>query len=215
MTLFTDKAPKIMRQFMQDFSLSEESAAAILGNIGHECQGFTKLQEIAPTVKGSRGGWGWPQWTGPRRRAYEAYCARNKLDPASDEANYAYMFVELTSTEKAAIVALKNAVGLPAKVKAFENNYERAGVKHYPSRIKYAEQALAAFKSQDSAAVLKPPVVVPPPIPDRHTEPPEQVVKPDYPEAAEKRPFSWAVVIGIILTLAMFAGAAAKAFGFI
>jgi hypothetical protein len=163
MTLFTDKAPKIMRQFMQDFSLDESRAAAILGNVGHECLGFTKLQEIKPVVKGSRGGYGWPMWTGPRRRNYEAYCARNGLNPASDEANYAYMFVELTSTERGAITALKNAVGLPAQVKAFENHYERAGVKHYPSRIKYAEQALAAFKAQDTSGALKPPVVIPPP----------------------------------------------------
>lgn len=205
MSLFTEKAPRIMRLFMQDFSLSDESAAAILGNIGHECGGFQLMQELKPTVKGSRGGYGWVQWTGPRRRAYEAYCARAKLNPASDEANYAYMFVELTSTEKGAITALKNAVGLPAKVKAFENSYERAGVKHYPSRIKYAEQALAAFKAQDSSAVLKPPVVIPPP-PD--IEPISEPAKP-APEAG----FSWEATVSLVITLGTIAAVAGWWFG--
>ena len=52
---FMAKAPGIMRKLMRDFpKLQLDDAAAILGNLGHECNGFTKLQEMAPTVKGSR-----------------------------------------------------------------------------------------------------------------------------------------------------------------
>lgn len=146
MSLFTQKAPSIMRKLMDDFLLSVMDAAAIVGNLGHESGGFKFLQEKKPLVPGSAGGYGWAQWTGPRRRLYEAYCARNKLDPASDKANYGYLFVELSGSEKAAIPAVKAAKDLRAKVIAFEAKFERAGIKHYESRLKYAEQALKAFE---------------------------------------------------------------------
>jgi Phage tail lysozyme len=147
MSLFTDKAPQIMGLLMSDFALSVESAAAVLGNIGHECNGFETLQEIKPTVAGSRGGWGWCQWTGPRRVQFEAYCARSQLDPASDKANYGWLFVELKGSEKKAIPVLQAAVGLEDKVVAFERAFLRSGIPHYESRLQYAEQALAAYES--------------------------------------------------------------------
>lgn len=149
MSLFTDKAPGIMRLLMRDFGLDDLSAAAIVGNLGHESGGFRFLQEKKPLIPGSKGGYGWAQWTGPRRRQYEAYCKRNNLDPASDKANYGFLFVELTGSEKAAIPAVKAAVGLAAKVKAFELKFERAGIKHYPSRNNYATQALKAYHAAE------------------------------------------------------------------
>jgi hypothetical protein len=64
--LFQSKAPRIMHDPVRDLSLTTVQAAGILGNIGHECAGFTLLQEQKP-IRGGRGGWGWCQWTGPRR----------------------------------------------------------------------------------------------------------------------------------------------------
>lgn len=175
--LFRAKAPGIMSKLIADFGLDALSAAAILGNLGHECAGFTALQEIKPTVAGSRGGYGWAQWTGPRRRAFEAYCAKHKLDPASDAANYAFLWLELSGiegTEGGAIPALKRAVGLDTKVEAFERAFLRAGVKHYDSRKAYARQALDAFRAVASATgTFEPPPVTPgpPPVIDAHPAP--------------------------------------------
>lgn len=154
---FRAKAPGIMRDLMVDFAITKEDAAAIVGNLGHESAGFTKLQEEKPTVQGSRGGYGWAQWTGPRRRAFEAYCDRNKLNPASDAANYKFLWNELKGnigTEGAALGKVAAASGVEAKTKAFELAFLRAGIKHYPSRIKYAQWALEAFNAAPSA---KPP----------------------------------------------------------
>lgn len=159
MTLFTDKSPWIINLLRADFGLTVEEAVAILGNIGHESGGFKHFQEIKPTVPGSRGGFGWCQWTGPRRVAFEAYCKRNKLDPFSDKANYGYLFMELKGSEKAAIPALKKAVGLQAKVSAFERQFERAGVINMPSRMRWANQAMAAWKIKQGA---KPPYAIAP-----------------------------------------------------
>jgi hypothetical protein len=144
--IFKAKVPALMRQFMADFKATKEDAAAVFGNAGHESAGFTKLQEVKPTVPGSRGGFGWFQWTGPRRRTFEAYCQRNNLDPRSDKANYGFMWLELHGDEKAAISRLRNAKTLRDKVIEFELGYERAGIKHYDSRVKWANLALGAYE---------------------------------------------------------------------
>ena len=163
--VFRAKAPGIMSRLLSDFPIGPEDAAAILGNLGHESAGFSKLQEMKPTVAGSRGGFGWAQWTGPRRRAYEAYCKRTGKDPASDDANYAYLFIELSGiegSEKAAIPKTVAAKGLDAKVEAFEKSFLRAGVKHYPSRKLWAKRALDAYSK------VKP---LPIDLPDEHETP--------------------------------------------
>ena len=162
MAKFDDIAPWAMRMLIQDFGFSVADAAAIMGNAGHESGGLVKMQEIKPVVAGSRGGYGWFQWTGPRRRAFEAYCKRNGYDPASNNANYKFLFIELKSTEKKAVNATKKAVGLYNKVKAFELNFERAGVKHYDSRLKWAQRALAAYEAGAGKISIPPaPTVVP------------------------------------------------------
>ena len=145
--LFRRVAPFYMAKLMQDFHMNSTDAAAVFGNAGHESAGFEKLQEIKPTVPGSRGGWGWFQWTGPRRREFEAYADRNKLDPKAHETNYKFLFVELKGSEKRAVGAVKKAQGLRNKVIAFEKAFERAGIKHYNSRVRWAEIALEAFKA--------------------------------------------------------------------
>lgn len=149
---FRARAPGVMDMLMSDFGLNEVSAAAILGNLGHESNGFATLQEKQPMIQGSRGGWGWAQWTASRRRAFEAYCLRNDLNTSSDKANYGFLFIELETTERKAIPAVKAAVGLEAKVEAFEKTFLRAGVKHYPSRILWAKRALDAWEGSRKAA---------------------------------------------------------------
>lgn len=144
-TTFVEKAPTFMGLLMKDFGFSVEDAAAIMGNAGHESGGLTLFQEIKPTS--GRGGWGWFQWTGPRRDAFEAYCKRNDLDPKSDKANYGWLWNELKGSESRAVGATKAAVGLRGKVIAFEKAFERAGVKHYDSRLTWAERALDAYQA--------------------------------------------------------------------
>lgn len=148
--LFDQLAPRIMGDLLRDVpQWGEEDAAACIGNAGHESGGFRLLQEIAPVVAGSRGGWGWFQWTGARRRAMEAWAKKRGLDLSSYEANYGWLVEELRGDEKAAVAATRRGVGLEAKVKAFEAAFERAGVKHYPSRLLYAQRALRAYRTAE------------------------------------------------------------------
>lgn len=167
--VFRAKAPGIMDRLLSDFPIEVQAAAAIVGNAGHESLGFTAMQEFKPVVPGSKGGWGWMQWTGPRRRAFEAYCKRTNKDPASDDANYAWLFLELKGvegTEGAAIGKTQAAVGLEAKVIAFEKAFLRAGVKHYDSRLRWAQIAMAAWEAKKTApATPKPaPIPIEPPV---------------------------------------------------
>lgn len=150
--LFRKKAPVVMRGLMREFhALKPDDAAAVLGNIGGESGGFTIMQEQKPTVAGSRGGYGWCQWTGPRRRAFEAWCAAQGMDISSDEANFGYLCHELRTTEKGALPAVIRANGLANKVMAFERGFERAGIPHYEGRIKWAQIALAMYEATQPA----------------------------------------------------------------
>lgn len=165
---FRAKAPALMTRVIREFQFSVEDAAAIAGNGGHESLGFTKLQEMKPTVAGSKGGYGWFQWTGMgaggRRKAFEKFCAEMKLLPSSDAANIEFLVHELKTTERRAIDKTKAAKSLLDKVQAFEMAYERAGVKHYLSRNKWAEIAREAYikaQGQDPAVIPPPPDVEP------------------------------------------------------
>lgn len=143
--VFKEKAPVYMRKLMQDFGFSVLDAAAIMGNAGHESGGLTQFQELKPTA--GRGGFGWFQWTGPRRVAYETYCKKHGYDPKADETNYKFLFVELKGPEAKAVARTKAAKDLNSKVRAFEQSYERAGVKGYASRYSYAKMALEAYNA--------------------------------------------------------------------
>lgn len=156
--LFRKMAPDIMGRLMKDFSIDVGRSAAIVGNLGHESGGFKFLQEIKPLIPGSRGGYGWAQWTGPRRVQFEAYCKANNLKPESFEANYGFLKWELINSEKTALPAVRKATTLRAQVIAFELAFERASDKHkgYDSRERYARVALAAYGAPVPAETPKP-----------------------------------------------------------
>ncbi|MHC2552315.1 hypothetical protein ACVJ6Q_003610 [Bradyrhizobium elkanii] len=142
---FGSKAPAVMQRLMDDFGFTKEQAAGVLGNLGHESGGFNIWQEKNP--RAGRGGWGWAQWTGSRRRAFEAYCEQNGLDPKSDAANYGFLKQELMTTHKDAVNAVKGTSSAGDAMRAFEGTFEKAGVKNYGSRMDYTNQALAAFNN--------------------------------------------------------------------
>lgn len=149
---FATKAPAVMRRLMSDFGLSKEQAAGIVGNLGHESGGFTQFQEKRPLIPGSRGGWGWAQWTGPRRRAFESWAKERGLDPRSDEANYGFLAHELRGSEKGALAAVRRQSTAAGAMQAFELGFERSGVKAWGSRSKWTGRALTAFAANGEEA---------------------------------------------------------------
>lgn len=80
------------------------------------------INEIAPLVPGSRGGYGLYQLTGPRRRQYEAWAGANGFDLADPEAQLDFMMLELNTTEKGAWEKIQ-AAGTPGDAAAAVVNY--------------------------------------------------------------------------------------------
>ena len=136
---FNGKAPAIMHGLMQRYGLTKEQAAGVVGNLGHESAGFTAYHEGGQAP--GRGGVGWAQWTGPRRRAFEAWTKERGLNPTSDEASWRYLTEGDPETAKA-IAAVKKQSTVEGSTKAFEQTFERAGVKAYGSRMKLARRAM-------------------------------------------------------------------------
>jgi len=83
-------------ELSQRLGISPAAASGIVSNLNAE-SGIQGINEVNPAVPGSRGGFGWAQWTGPRRDAFEAYAAQNHLDPSSDAANMGFLVQELTT----------------------------------------------------------------------------------------------------------------------
>ncbi|MBV9287113.1 MAG: hypothetical protein JO288_04695 [Hyphomicrobiales bacterium] len=144
--LFVSKAPGLVHDLMRDLGLTAVQAAGIVGNIGHECAGFTLLQEQRP-IRGGRGGWGWCQWTGPRRADFEKWAADHGLDFSSDKANYGFLLEELKGTQANSIRRLREAESVDGATTDFMNTFERPAAQYAAlgRRINLAKLALQEY----------------------------------------------------------------------
>lgn len=134
-----DVGQRLMSDLMNDFNLSQDQAAGIVGNLSHESGGFKTLQEERPVVPGSRGGFGYAQWTGPRRRAFEKWAQDKGLDPKSYDANYGFLKHELTQTPERGVLAnLAGAQNYQDAAQVFSEQFLRPGIPHMESRLRRA-----------------------------------------------------------------------------
>jgi hypothetical protein len=131
---------------------------AIIGNLAHECDGFTVWHEIGQPPE--KGGIGWGQWTGPRRRKFESYCAEHKYDPRSYLGQLEYLIFELTGAYHNAVLEMMAAPDLRAKVDKFEETFEVAGVPALASRYRWAlkSRGLRTTKAPPPVAVVEKPL---------------------------------------------------------
>lgn len=165
-SLFKKLGPRMMRDLMRDFSpLADFQAAAIVGNGGGESGGFTQIQEKNPTVKGSKGGLGFFQWTGMgsaakpgRRRVFENLLKKMGRTPDSYDANYEMLKSELKGPEKATIPAVRKTADISEATKMFMVKFERPGIPHFEGRVKWSKMALAAYEAEQ-AKIAKDPAI--------------------------------------------------------
>nr|WP_321482720.1 phage tail tip lysozyme [uncultured Cohaesibacter sp.] len=140
---------RLMGDLQKDFDLSPEQAAGFVGNLAHESGGFQTLQEVDPTVAGSRGGFGYAQWTGDRRKQFEDFAKRNNLDPSSYEANYGFLKFELTNTKEGQFLdQLRKAGDARSATEIVSNSFLRPGIPNMESRYKWAERFAGANGGQ-------------------------------------------------------------------
>jgi len=146
MDRFEEYSKRIISDLIKDLKCVDWQAAGVVGNFAAETGKFKIYQEISPTVKGSKGGYGWAQWTGPRRRSFEAWCHENHLHVDSYEGNYGFLVHELKGTENKALKALYKTNTANEAAKVFMEKYERPGIPALDKRIKYANEALKIYR---------------------------------------------------------------------
>jgi len=175
--------PRLVGDLSKDFQLSPQQAAGAVGQLGQESSGFSTLQETNPLISGSRGGFGYAQWTGPRRKQFEAWSQENGLDPTSYEANYGFLKNELMNTPEGAVLdALRKAPDAQSAGRIFTDQFLRPGIPHYDSRDAWTQRALAFANSPAQAAGAVSPVGAPPtsPIQPPPVNPPPAAPTPGY-----------------------------------
>lgn len=155
---FEERGGWVLKTLMADYNLTPNQSGGIVGNVGFESMGFKHLQEISPLVPGSAGGYGWAQWTGPRRRSFMQFCSDEHLDPASDEANLGYLEDEFDNGYAYVLANLRKLTTLEDCVFAFGRLDEApAGTTatHLPGfdgRLAYAKRALAGYRAMPAPA---------------------------------------------------------------
>ncbi len=134
---------RLMFDLGEALGLEDFQVAGIVGNLGHESGGFETLQELAPLIPGSAGGFGYAQWTGPRRRAFEAWADENGLDVRSYKANLGFLLHELTETDEGAVLdKLRGAKNAAEATQIFSDTFLRPGIPHMDSRLAWTERVL-------------------------------------------------------------------------
>ena len=111
--------------------------------------GFKQLQEKKPLIPGSRGGYGYAQWTGPRRTEFEAWSKARGLDPSSHEANAGFVEHELSGKYAHVVRKLRGASGVEEASRITHRDYETPADVQGPNpsyasaggRLRYARQA--------------------------------------------------------------------------
>lgn len=112
------------------FGLNDFQAAALVGNFDHETGGFTMPEELNPVVPGSKGGAGWAQWTGKRRKKFEGFVKKNNLDINSYEANFGFFIQEVQNDPYfiKIIEQLEKTKNIDEATEVFSDGYLKPGI---------------------------------------------------------------------------------------
>lgn len=142
---------RLISDLQRDFGLSREAAQGFAGVLAMESKGFTDWQEDAPVVPGSRGGGGMAQWTGVRRREFEAWAKKNGYDGdklMSYESQYGYLKKELTEGKHSGgvIKKLKGVTDPTTAGRLTTKHFLRPGKVNQKSRDNWVQEAVRQYK---------------------------------------------------------------------
>jgi hypothetical protein len=114
--------------------MSPIHAEAFAWNVGDESGFDPGINELAPIVPGSRGGFGFSQWTGPRRRALDAYAANRGVPVSDPEMQLDFLMTELQGPEASAWQRISAAQTTPEAAAAVVNHFLRPAEEHRARR---------------------------------------------------------------------------------
>ena len=109
------------------------------------------INEIAPLVPGSRGGYGLNQWTGPRRRQFEAFAAERGVSPSDLNTQLDFTLWELQNTESRAWNALQGVNDPIEAARIYSEQFLRPGIPNMDKRLSEAAR-LAGMEFDPSMA---------------------------------------------------------------
>lgn len=114
--------------------LPEHIADGFMMNFQDESGLDPGINEASPLVPGSRGGFGLSQWTGPRRRALEAFAADRGAPVADVNTQLDFLMSELRGPESAAAREIFGSKTSGEAAAAIVNKFLRPAEEHRASR---------------------------------------------------------------------------------
>lgn len=116
--------------------LTEAQAKGVVANMIVESDGLQPgVNEYAPVVPGSRGGYGLNQWTGPRRRQFEAFAADRGTALDDVDTQLDFTMWELQNTERNAFNALQSAQTPMDAARIYSEKFLRPGIPNSERRM--------------------------------------------------------------------------------
>jgi len=128
---------------------SPQVSDGFIANFQDESGLNSGLNERAPIVPGSRGGYGLYQLTGPRRVAYESFAKERGVDPSNVDAQLDFLKYETQGPEAAAAKTFLNAPDTATAAQNIVNNFLRPAPEHRQARA----AAYAGLPSVQTAPV--------------------------------------------------------------
>lgn len=114
--------------------LPEHVADGFVLNFKDESNLNPGINEAAPIVPGSRGGFGLSQWTGPRRKALEAFAAQRGVDVSDADTQLDFLMTELQGPEASAYKAIMGTKDAGSAAAAIVNKFLRPAEEHRARR---------------------------------------------------------------------------------
>lgn len=123
-----------VREGLKARGLPEHVANAFVVNFKDESNLNPGINEVAPLVPGSRGGFGLAQWTGPRRKALEAFAAETGRPVDDLDVQLDFLVQELQGPEARAGEVIMAAKTAPEAAAAIVNEFLRPAEVHRSRR---------------------------------------------------------------------------------
>lgn len=151
-------ALRMKRDLQRDLMMTEQDAAAFVGNFDHESGGFGRtFGNLWQNGRVDGNAYGYPQWD-DRRDDFFKWAEERGLPPESYEANYGFIKQELLNGEKGMREPLSTAKDIDDATHVVASLYERPN----PAKMKLGERQALSRR-----ALGLPDYIVEPPFPMR------------------------------------------------
>lgn len=132
----------LRRDLASRLQLQDFQAVGIVANCEEETGDFRSFVEIGQDP--DHGGIGAAMWTGYRHEQFSTWCATHGHAITSYAANIGFIVEEASTSEAAALVALRGTKTAREATTVWCNEYERPGTPRLDVRLQWADRLMAA-----------------------------------------------------------------------